>query len=140
MHLSLSCVGDGNGNPLQGSCLETPRDGGAWWAAVERVAQSRTRLKRLSSSSILSQTPLLSRLQRNIEQSSLRRAIGPCWLYLLFIKKNLFYTLKKIHSFLATLDHCFVCALSSCSEWGARTSHCCGVSCCRVRAMGPGGL
>ena len=48
---SLSCIGEGNGNPLQGSCLENPRDGGAWWAAVYGVAQSRTRLKRLSSSS-----------------------------------------------------------------------------------------
>ena len=41
---SLSCIGEGNGNPLQCSCLETPRDGGAWWAAVYGVAQSRTRL------------------------------------------------------------------------------------------------
>ena len=43
--------GEGNGNPLQCSCLENPRDGGAWWAAISGVAQSRTRLKRLSSSS-----------------------------------------------------------------------------------------
>ena len=50
-HFSLSCIGGGNGNPLQCSCLENPRDGGAWWAAVHWVAQSRTRLKRLSSSS-----------------------------------------------------------------------------------------
>ena len=50
-HFSLSCIGEGNGNPLQWSCLENPRDGGAWWAAVYGVAQSRTRLKRLSSSS-----------------------------------------------------------------------------------------
>ena len=50
-HFSLSCSGEGNGNPLQNSCLENPRDGGAWWAAVYGVAQSRTRLKRLSSSS-----------------------------------------------------------------------------------------
>ena len=50
-HFSFSCVGEGNGNPLQRSCLENPRDGGAWWAAVYGVAQSRTRLKRLSSSS-----------------------------------------------------------------------------------------
>ena len=50
-HFSLSCIGEGNGNPLQCSCLENPRDGGAWWAAVYGVAQSRTRLKRLSSSS-----------------------------------------------------------------------------------------
>ena len=48
---SLSCIGEGNGNPLQCSCLENPRDGGAWWASVYGVAQSRTRLKRLSSSS-----------------------------------------------------------------------------------------
>ena len=50
-HFSLSCIGEGNGNPLQCSCLENPRDGGAWWAAVCGVTQSRTRLKQLSSSS-----------------------------------------------------------------------------------------
>ena len=50
-HFSLSCIGEGNGNPLQCSCLENPRDGGAWWAAIYGVAPSRTRLKRLSSSS-----------------------------------------------------------------------------------------
>ena len=50
-HFSLSCTGEGNGNPLQCSCLENPRDGGAWWAAVYEVARSQTRLKRLSSSS-----------------------------------------------------------------------------------------
>ena len=48
---SLSCIGEGNGSPLQCSCLENPRDGGAWWAAVYGVTQSRTRLTRLSSSS-----------------------------------------------------------------------------------------
>ena len=41
-HFSLSCLGEGNGNPLQCSCLENPRDGGAWWAAIYGVAQSRT--------------------------------------------------------------------------------------------------
>ena len=50
-HVSLSCIGEGNGNPLQYSCLENPRDRGAWWAAVYGVTQSRTRLKQLSSSS-----------------------------------------------------------------------------------------
>ena len=49
-HFLLSCIGEGNGNPLQHSCLENPRDGGAWWAAVFGVAQSRTLLKQLSSS------------------------------------------------------------------------------------------
>ena len=48
---SLSCIGEGNGNPLQHSCLENPRDAGAWWAAVYGVAQSQTRPRRLSSSS-----------------------------------------------------------------------------------------
>ena len=49
LHFSLSCIGEGNGNPLQCSCLENPRDGGAWWAAIHWVTQSRTRLKQLSS-------------------------------------------------------------------------------------------
>ena len=50
-HFSFSCIGEGNSNPLQCSCLENPRDGGAWWAAVYGVAQNWTRLKWLSSSS-----------------------------------------------------------------------------------------
>ena len=50
-HFSLSCIGEGNGNPLQHSCLESPRDGGAWWAAISGVTQSRTRLKWHSISS-----------------------------------------------------------------------------------------
>ena len=48
-HFSLLCIGEGNGNPLQCSCLENPRDRGAWWAAISGVAQSLTRLKQLSS-------------------------------------------------------------------------------------------
>ena len=51
-HFSLSRITEGNGNPLQYTCLENPRDGGAWWAAVYRVTQSQTRLKQLSSISI----------------------------------------------------------------------------------------
>ena len=50
-HFSLSCLGEGSGNPLHCSCLENPRDGGSWWAAVYGVAQSWTQLKCLSSSS-----------------------------------------------------------------------------------------
>ena len=50
-HFSLSCFGKGNGNPFQCSCLENPRDRGAWWAAINGITQSQTRLKRLSSSS-----------------------------------------------------------------------------------------
>ena len=55
-HFSLSCIGEGNGNPLQYSWLENPRDGGAWWTAVYGVAESRTQLKRLNSSSSSSRT------------------------------------------------------------------------------------
>ena len=55
-HFSLSCIGEGNGNPLQCSCLENPRDGGAWWAALYGVAQSQTRLKWLRSSIVQSES------------------------------------------------------------------------------------
>ena len=58
-HFSLSCIGEGNGNPLQCSCLENPRGGGAWWAAVYGVAQNQTRLKWLSSNII---TKLIRRI------------------------------------------------------------------------------
>ena len=52
-HFSLSCIGEGNGNPLHCSCLENPRDWGAWWASVYGVAQSRIRLTQFSSSSMM---------------------------------------------------------------------------------------
>ena len=65
-HFSLSYIGEGNGNPLQCSCLENPRDEGAWWAAISGVAQSRTRLKRLSSSKRAYIKPLLKFLAQNI--------------------------------------------------------------------------
>ena len=61
-HFSLSCTGEGDGNPLQCSCLENPRDGGAWWAAIYGVAQSQTRLKRCSSSSSSSSSSLVKNL------------------------------------------------------------------------------
>ena len=61
-HFSLSCIGEGNGNPLQCSCLENPRDRGAWWAAIYGAAQSRTRLKQLSSSSSSEEADLENRL------------------------------------------------------------------------------
>ena len=59
-HFSLSCIGEGNGNPLQCSGLENPRDRGAWWASISGVAQCRTWLKQLSSSSSSSSSPLVS--------------------------------------------------------------------------------
>ena len=69
-HFSLSCIGEGNGNPLQCSCLENPRDRGAWWAAIYGVAQSWTRLKWLSSSSIQ---------YRVYQTSSDARFCAGCW-------------------------------------------------------------
>ena len=76
-HFSLSCIGEGSGNPLQYSCLENPRDRGAWWATVYGVAQSRTQLKRLSSSS--SQTTPCDPLLR----SSMDFIVGSVTSYLL---------------------------------------------------------
>ena len=63
-HFSFSCIGEGNGNALQCSFLENPRDGGAWWAAVYGVAQSRTRLKQLSSSSSSKQKVFFSQYSK----------------------------------------------------------------------------
>ena len=60
LHFSLSCIEEGNGNPLQCSCLENPRNSGAWWAAVYGVTQSQTRLKRLSGSSMSIESVMLS--------------------------------------------------------------------------------
>ena len=74
-HFSLSCIREGNGNPLQCSCLENPRDGGAWWAAVYGVSQSWTRLKQLSSSS-----SKLSYRLGNIHGNSTVALQTECWL------------------------------------------------------------
>ena len=71
-HFSLSCTGEGNGTPLQCSCLENPRAGGAWWAAVYGVTQSWTRLKRLSSSSSQYHTVLMTvALQQSLQSGRL---------------------------------------------------------------------
>ena len=78
-HFSLSCIGEGNGNPLQCSCLENPRDGGAWWAAVYGVPQSWTRLKRLSShSSKLWQCLYLVLLKMNRNYCNRNSNISSC--------------------------------------------------------------
>ena len=60
-HFSLSCIREGHGNPLQCSCLENPRDGGDWWAAIHGVSQSQTQLKRLSSGSSSSTSKITNR-------------------------------------------------------------------------------
>ena len=84
-HFSLSCIGEGNGNPLQCSCLENPRDGGTWWAAVNGVAQSWTRLKWLSSSSPCNNLILQSRRQMDkdvdlfITSGPYTKTVNPCF-------------------------------------------------------------
>ena len=92
-HFSLSCIGQGNGNPLQCSCLENPRDGGAWWAAVYGVAKSRTRLKRLSSSSSSSWRRLLRVpwTARRSNQSILKEISPECSLEGLMLKLKFQY-------------------------------------------------
>ena len=79
-HFSLECIGEGNSNPLQCSCLENPRDGGARWAAVSGVAQSQTRLKWLSSSSSLFYIPL--------PQTSPQTAIIPFYIFVNYNKNR----------------------------------------------------
>ena len=78
-YFSLSCIGEGNSNPLQCSCLQNPRDGGIWWASVYGVAQSRTQLKRLSSSSSSSSSSrsLGKLITRVLEKRKLHRK-RPC--------------------------------------------------------------
>ena len=84
--LSLSCTGEGNGNPLQCSCLENPRHGGAWWAAVCGVVQSRTRLQRLSSSSSSGkgeEHPLFCWVGLRPEGAELRQEAAGIYFYLI---------------------------------------------------------
>ena len=94
--LSLSCIGEGNGNPLQCSCLENPRDGGAWWASIYGVAQSRTRLKRLSSSSS-SSSSVCEVLSLAFD---LHFPVAGCW-----ESSCVYWSLKKVYFYLQV---CFV--------------------------------
>ena len=74
---SFSCIGEGNGNPLQRSCLENPGDRGAWWAAISGVSQSRTQLKRVSSSSRSSSQCNLLRSQRSEKSVFMASTVYP---------------------------------------------------------------
>ena len=103
-HFPLSCIGKGNGNPLQCSCLENPRDGGAWWAAVYGVTQSRTRLKRLSSSSSIKAISMIFvfiSLTYFVKYDNLR--VHPCGLkwhyFILFIHSSVDGPLGFFHVF-----------------------------------------
>ena len=84
-HFSLSCIGEGNGNPLQCSCLENPRDREAWWAAIYGVAQSWTRLKQLSSSSTTVGPSLfifhLESLRHSSTQGVFKKTYMKLWLW-----------------------------------------------------------
>ena len=83
LHFSLSCIGEGNGNPLQCSCLENPRDGGAWWAAIYGVAQSWTRLKWLSSSSREGKWPTQSQTSLVVQTVKNLPAMWKIWVWTL---------------------------------------------------------
>ena len=84
-HFSLSWIGEGNGSPLQCSCLENPRDGRDWWAAVYGVAQSRTRLKRLSSSS---SSILMSESQKRINSTKHYKVLPTSTLFITLVSFN----------------------------------------------------
>ena len=92
-HFSLSCIGEGNGNPLLCSCLENPRDGGAWWAAVYGVAQSQTRLKRLSSSRHPKSTIGKTLSKKSLKQTELSQEGG--WLQDKYRKSTAFLCFRK---------------------------------------------
>ena len=84
-HFSVSCIGEGNGNPLQCSCLESPRDSRAWWAALYRLAQSRTWLKQFSSSSSSSSSSYQSKTQLGWNYFPESLTIKPCSFWTLLI-------------------------------------------------------
>ena len=85
-HFSLSCIGEGNGSPFQCSCLENPRDWGAWWAAIYGVAQSWTQLTRLSRSSrtnkskICMEPPKTPNSQSNLDKKEQSGQYHTLWL------------------------------------------------------------
>ena len=98
-HFSLSRIGEGNGDPLQCSCLENPRDGGAWWAAVYGVAQSRTQLTRLSSSSSSSSSNIIKVVRIKLRISIRCSPVHPQVVWLSLFCTNL-YLLGRLLPFL----------------------------------------
>ena len=109
-HFSLSCIGEGNGTPLQCSCLENPRDGGAWWAAIYGVTQSWTQLKRLSSSSS-SISNIIWNFGKQLTKKSLnefkviasgKKKWGRCVLGLLFLQ-------QFSYRYFSLLNYLYIC-------------------------------
>ena len=101
--------GEGNGNPLQCSCLENPRDGGAWWAAVCGVTQSQTRLKRLSSSSSSSSSILYWCFSFWLTSLCI---IGSSFIHLIRTDSNVFFLMAEWNS-IAYMYHSFLIHLSA---------------------------
>jgi len=104
-HFSLSCIGEGNGNPLQCSCLEKPRDGGAWWAAIYGVAQSRIWLKWHSSSNrvFLISVIVLFDSVCLFFNSSRSLLIDSCIFSILFSRVLIIFTILILNSFSGSL-------------------------------------
>ena len=117
-YLVPKLIGEGNGTPLQYSCLENPRDGGAWWAAVSGVAQSWTRLKWLSSSRSSSSSPKLIRALPGCRAASLSN-------FQHFIYFWLCWVFVAVHGL----------SLVAVSR-GYSSLWCEGISCCRAWALG----
>ena len=104
-HFSLSCIGEGNGNPLQCSCLDNPRDGGAWWAAVYGVTQSRTWLKRLSSSSCV----WITIEAHSMVSSTVCPFMIIFYIYLLWCSRKSLILFSAIKRYLPLYFPCYVC-------------------------------
>ena len=111
-HFSLSCIGEGNSNPFQRSCLENPRDGGAWWAAIYGVAQRRTRLKQLSSSSSYLWASLVAQTVKNLP------TMRETWILSLGWEDLLEEGMATHSSFLALENPHGQRSLVGCSPWG----------------------
>ena len=108
-HFSLSCIGEGNGNPLQCSCLENPKDRGAWWAAIYGVAKSRTQLKQLSSSSSSNHLMRKTQYGSHCRDEEIKSEIK----YLVEDQTQVCWTLKTGHlaKLLRTVSSGFQCPL-----------------------------
>ena len=112
-HFSLLCIGEGNGNPLQHSCLENPREGGAWWAAIYGVAQSQTRLKwPSSSSSILTKHFDQSIILRTVRELKYIKINMPFWQILLLITFFSIFVNLGTGDLYLTCEKCLQCIIN----------------------------
>ena len=117
-HFSLSCTGEGNGNPVQWSCLENPRDGRAWWAAIYGVAQGWTRLKWLSSSSQALWTGKMEILSKKIWLLCLGADCWPRHIYFILLSKSQSLSYNHLFTYGLLGIRCCMGSFSSCGEQG----------------------